>query len=137
MAAVVLPRAGADLRRQLADAFVWRTDRGEDRSYADLTGWWRDPAILAWLGAGLAGLYGDAAPTVVVGPQSRGVLLGSLTAVALGVGFVEARKNPAPAADSDAWVRRRTAPDYRDRQVLGEPWMDPGKGWNDLVGVQC
>ncbi|GAA1713924.1 hypothetical protein GCM10009745_72620 [Kribbella yunnanensis] len=56
-------------------------------------------------------------PTVVVGPVSRGSLVGAVTAVALGVGFVEMRKNAAPAMDSDRWVRRTAGPDYRDRQL--------------------
>jgi adenine phosphoribosyltransferase len=43
--------------------------------------------------------------------------VGALTAASLGVGFVEMRKNGGPATDSDRWVRRTTAPDYRDRHV--------------------
>lgn len=54
---------------------------------------------------------------MVIGPVSRGSLVGALTAAALGVGFVEMRKNSAPAMDSDRWVRRTTGPDYRDRHV--------------------
>ncbi len=72
--------------------------------------------MLRELGPALAGLYGEA-PTVVVGPVSRGSLVGAVTAVAVGVGFVEMRKNQAPAMDSDRWVRRTTGPDYRDRHV--------------------
>ncbi|TCC56003.1 hypothetical protein E0H73_34910 [Kribbella pittospori] len=65
----------------------------------------------------MGSLY-DVTPTVVVGPVSRGALVGALTAAALGVGFVEMRKNQAPATDSDRWVQRTTAPDYRDRHVV-------------------
>lgn len=54
---------------------------------------------------------------MVLGPVSRGSLLGALTAAAAGVGFVEMRKDPAAATDSDRWVRQTTAPDYRDRHV--------------------
>ncbi|WP_460661016.1 phosphoribosyltransferase family protein [Kribbella swartbergensis] len=57
-------------------------------------------------------------PTVVLGPVSRGSLLGALTAAALGVGFVEIRKDCGQATDSDRWVRRTTGPDYRDRHVV-------------------
>jgi len=57
-------------------------------------------------------------PTVVVGPVSRGSLLGALTAAALGVGFVEIRKNIGQATDSDRWIRRTTGPDYQDRHVV-------------------
>lgn len=52
-----------------------------------------------------------------MGPVSRGSLVGALTAAALGVGFVEVRKNAGPAHDSDRWVQRTTGPDYRDRHV--------------------
>lgn len=103
----VTPRSRVDagLRGRLVDAFAWRTDDGVRNSYADATGWWRDPEILRVLGPGLTALY-DERPTVVVGPQSRGVLLGVLAAVSLGVGFVELRKDPEQATDSDRWVRR-------------------------------
>ncbi|MEU4606788.1 phosphoribosyltransferase family protein [Kribbella sp. NPDC023972] len=57
-------------------------------------------------------------PTVVVGPVSRGSMLGALTAAALGVGFVEIRKSDGQATDSDRWVRCTTGPDYRDRHVV-------------------
>lgn len=64
----------------------------------------------------MAELY-DEQPTVVLGPVSRGSLVGALTAVALGVGFVELRKDAEPAVDTDRWVRRTSGPDYRDRQT--------------------
>lgn len=50
--------------------------------------------------------------------MSRGSLVGALTAAALGVGFVEVRKNAGPATDSDRWVLRTTGPDYQDRHVV-------------------
>jgi adenine phosphoribosyltransferase len=68
------------------------------------------------IGPAVAGLY-DEVPTVVLGPVSRGSLVGALTAAALGVGFVEMRKQGGPAVDSERWVRRTTAPDYQDRHV--------------------
>lgn len=49
--------------------------------------------------------------------MSRGSLVGALTAAAVGVGFVEIRKNGGPATDSDRWVLRTTGPDYRDRHI--------------------
>ncbi|MFF0339518.1 phosphoribosyltransferase family protein [Kribbella sp. NPDC004875] len=71
------------------------------------------------IGPALAGLY-DETPTVVLGPVSRGSLVGSLTATAVGVGFVEMRKDARSSYDSDRWVRRTTGPDYRDRhEVFG------------------
>lgn len=69
------------------------------------------------IGPALAGLYGEQ-PTVVLGPVSRGSLVGALTAVHLGVGFVEVRKDCGPATDSDRWVLRTTGPDYQDRHVM-------------------
>jgi adenine phosphoribosyltransferase len=96
---------------------VWRTDRAEDQCIADVTGWWHDPAILAGLGPAMAELFESDKPTVVVGLQSRGCLLGSLVAVSLGVGLVEIRKEPSPAADSDPWLTRTTPPDYEDRHL--------------------
>ncbi|MFD3406908.1 phosphoribosyltransferase family protein [Kribbella sp. NPDC058693] len=82
-----------------------------------MTDWWRDADLLRELGPALAGLYSEV-PTLVLGPVSRGSLVGALTAVALGVGFVEMRKDAEPAVDSDRWVRRTTGPDYRDRHVV-------------------
>ncbi|WP_026423124.1 phosphoribosyltransferase family protein [Actinokineospora inagensis] len=104
------------LRRE----FSWRGNG--DEQFADIAGWWRSPALLAQLGSALAGLFSDAAPSVVVGVESRGVLLGPLVALTLGVGFVEVRKDRPQLTDNEAWVRQVTPPDYRDRQlVLGFP----------------
>ena len=33
------------------------------------------------------------------------------------VGFIEVRKDRATSCDSDAWLRRTTPPDYRDRHL--------------------
>ena len=73
--------------------------------------------MLREVGPALAALY-DVTPTVVIGPVSRGAMLGALTAAALGVGFVEMRKDQEPSTDSDRWVRRTTGPDYQDRHVV-------------------
>lgn len=54
---------------------------------------------------------------MVIGTQSRGSLLGVLTAHHLGVGFAEVRKHPGRGADSDAWWETSTAPDYRNEQL--------------------
>ena len=101
----------------MRSAFAWRRDRADDRWTADLTRWWADPAILRQLGAALAEPFRDREPTVVFGPQSRGALLGALVALELGVGLVELRKDPVPAADSDRWLIARTPPDYQDRNL--------------------
>jgi adenine phosphoribosyltransferase len=110
-------RAGEGVRRRLRAAISWHWDRSDWRATADLTGWWRDAQVLADLGPALAGLYAEQ-PTVVLGPVSRGSLVGALAAASLGVGFVEVRKNRGPANDTDRWVLRTTGPDYCDRHVV-------------------
>ena len=112
------PNAAAELRDDLVRTFRWRGDRTDDRYLADPTGWWADPTIVQRLGPALGGLFTAEAPTVVLGPQSRGALLGALVANTLGIGLVELRKDPSPATDSDRWVTARTPPDYRDRNLL-------------------
>ena len=134
--------APSELRGRLVAAVAWHGDRWDEHSRADLTGWWRDPVLLRDLTLALADLFRGDGPTVVLGLQSRGVLLGALVAQELGVGLVEVRKHPAPAADSDEWVTETTPPDYRDRHlslgyrrplisasdrmVLVDDWVDTG-----------
>ncbi|GAA1553870.1 phosphoribosyltransferase family protein [Kribbella sancticallisti] len=117
MSKATAQRVDEGFRRRLRAAFQWQWDRGSWRGSADLTGWWRDSELIRELGPALAALY-DEQPTVVLGPVSRGALLGALTAASVGVGFVEVRKDDGPATDSDRWVLRTTAPDYRDRHVV-------------------
>lgn len=111
------PLAGAALRSRLLAAFAWRGDRTDASLLADVTGWWRDAALLTALGPALAELTGSEQPTVVLGLPTRGSLLGGLVATTLGVGFVEVRRDQEPLADSDAWVSRTSPPDYRDRHL--------------------
>lgn len=73
--------------------------------------------MLVRLGPALAALFSDESPTLVLGPQSRGALLGALTAQSLGIGLVEMRKDPGQATNSDAWRIAHTPPDYRDRTL--------------------
>ncbi len=110
------PHSARDVTEGLCATFAWRTDRAEHSACADVTGWWREPALLASLGRALGSLHSEA-PTVVLGPQSRGSLLGALVAAHFGVGLVEARKDPGPASDSDQWRTRTTPPDYKDRHI--------------------
>lgn len=109
----------SDLRDRLKATFQWLGDRTDDYdSYqAELTGWWRDPDLLATLGPALAAPFENAGPTVVLGLQSRGCLLGPLVAAHLGLGFVEVRKDPIRSADSERLWERTTPPDYEDRQL--------------------
>ena len=141
-----------DLRDRLVSAFAWRGDRVDDGFRADVTGCWRDPVLLRDLSAALADLFADEMPTVVVGLPSRGVLLGALVANHLGVGLIEARKDPSPAADSDQWLTATTPPDYRDRHlelgfrrallspgdrvVLVDDWVATGGEGGQALGAQ-
>ncbi len=150
--------------RLLREAFAWRdTPVGE---FADLSGWWRDPELLRMLGPSLAELHAEArsephaegsgaaspddsagAPTVVAGIETRGLVLGPLTAVHLGVGFVEVRKEYRIAGEGqrdgdDPMLRAQTPPDYqdggltlmaprrlfgpRDRVLLVDEWIESG-----------
>ena len=112
------PDADAEFRADLRAAFAWRGDRPDDRFAADPTGWWASPSILSRLGPALAKPYTNLRPTLVLGPQSRGALLGALVAVHLQLGLVELRRDPSRAADSDRWLTARTPPDYQDRNLL-------------------
>lgn len=136
--------------RRLRETFAWRdTPVGE---FADLSGWWRDPELLGMLGPSLAELHADShaegRPTVVAGIETRGLVLGPLAAVHLGVGFVEIRKEYGGAGEGgrrdgdDAMLRAQTPPDYqdggltlmaprrlfgpRDRVLLVDEWIESG-----------
>ena len=111
------PNADAQLLADLRTAFRWLADRPDRRYAAEPTGWWADASILRRLGPALARPGLESKVTCVVGPQSRGGLLGALVALELGVGLVELRKDPHPATDSDHWITARTPPDYQDRNL--------------------
>ena len=102
------------LRDRLRAAFRW-VDLGPHATHdvSDASGWWRDGGILADLGPALAALHAGPPPTVVLGPETSGFLLGPLVARALGVGFVEAYKGGL----AGRVVRRATVPDHRGRTV--------------------
>ncbi|WP_328649099.1 phosphoribosyltransferase family protein [Amycolatopsis sp. NBC_00348] len=106
-----------EVKSGLRSAFTWHGDRTDEHFYADVTGWWRRPELLGSLGPALAQLFADQQPTVVLGPESRGCLLGPLVALHFDVGFVEVHKDRVVSSDSDAWLRRTTPPDYRDRHL--------------------
>lgn len=108
---------GVPLRERLVTSFSWRGDSTDPLRWADISAWWRDPHILGSFGASLGDLFPDAQPTIILGPQSRGMLLGGLVATSMGIGMVEVRKNEGPLSDSDTWRRRTTPPDYRDRHL--------------------
>ena len=107
----VPPAGAAEAIRRLREAFAWRGSG----PYADVSGWWRDPALLASLGPLLASLHADADPTVVLGTDARGFITGPLSAVALGVGFIEVRKALTETDAGEQVMLRTTPPDYQDR----------------------
>jgi adenine phosphoribosyltransferase len=129
------------LRQRLCDAFAWRDS--EDASFADPSGWWRDPRLLRDTAAGLAALHAESDVTVVAGIESRGFILGTAVALELEVGFVEIRKDQQRALrPEEAVFRSTTPPDYnqrglvlqlshgllepRDQVLLVDEWMATG-----------
>ena len=107
----------AALLADLRSTFRWLADRPDDRYAAEPTGWWADASILRRLGPALAAPGRTSDVTHVIGPESRGGLLGALVALELDVGLVELRKDPEPSTNSDQWLTARTPPDYQDRNL--------------------
>ncbi|MBQ0896960.1 phosphoribosyltransferase [Micromonospora sp. U56] len=107
-----------ELRRRLIELFRW-VDPGPGSSHlvSDISGWWRDPQVLAGLGPALAAPFRDARPTVVVAPAVTGLMLGPLTATALGVGFAPAHKPGDGRLPAGPLTWSRSDPDFRGRQV--------------------
>jgi adenine phosphoribosyltransferase len=126
----------ADLR----SAVTWH-QRGE-LWFPEYSHWWRDGSILAGIGPALADLFRTERPTVVVGIEAHGILLGPLTALSLEVGFAIVRKGDRPDDPEDRLITRTTPPDYKhrslslsvrrsllrpgDRVVLVDDWIETG-----------
>ena len=122
--------------------FRWIWDPDTRTGGADVTGWFRHPEVIDDIGWLLAQLVWDEEIDVVLAPQSRGMLLGALTAKELYAGLVELRKQKAPLSDTDDWLTARTPLDYRqrnlelslrarrlhpgDRVVFVDDWIDTG-----------
>jgi adenine phosphoribosyltransferase len=124
-----------DLVKSLIHAFRW-IDPGPDSIHlvSDMSGWWRDPEIIATLGPALADLFRADHPTVVVSPEVTGYLLGPLVAAALGVGFVAAHKAGADRQIAEPVTWARTSLDYRGRSLsLGLRSRHVGPGDRVLV----
>lgn len=146
---------GVDLRDRLRAVFRWTDpDPGTDYAVSDRSGWWRDPLILSGLGDGLADLFRDARPTVVVAPEVTGFLIGPLVARSLGAGFVEAYRAGARRAIAEpmTWtevvdhrgevqhlgVRHRLL-DPADRVLVVDDWAATGaqvRGLRELLGAR-
>jgi adenine phosphoribosyltransferase len=107
-----------ELTGRLAALFRW-IDPGPGVSHlvSDISGWWRDPTVLAELGPALVAPYREARPTVVLAPAVTGLLLGPLAATALGVGFVAAHKPGDGRLPAGPLTWAQSPPDYRGRQV--------------------
>ena len=108
----------AELTERLVALFRW-IDPGPGTSHlvSDISGWWRDPAVLAELGPALVAPYRAARPTVVLAPAVTGLLLGPLAATALGVGFVAAHKPGDGRLPAGPLTWAQSPPDYRGRRV--------------------
>ena len=118
-------RPTTDPARRLVDAFRW-LDPGPYATHlvSDVSGWWRDPDILAGLGPALAALCPDVpgGPTLVVGPETSGFIVGPLVATALGTGFAPAYKR-APRGELVV-VTDRLRPG--DRVLVADDWVETG-----------
>jgi adenine phosphoribosyltransferase len=113
------------VRERLQSTFRW-----VGGGLSDPAGWWRDAQLLAWIGAALAEPYRDAGVTVVVGPESRGFLVGALVARELGAGFVEAYKHGIASDDvlsSGSLSIRRRLLGIEDRVLVVDDWLDTGR----------
>lgn len=106
------------LAARLVDTFRW-VDLGPDSTHlvSDISGWWRDPVVLASIGPALADLFRDVRPTVVISPEKGGFVVGPLVAAALGAGFIEAYKSTRTRRIADQLVWRSTGLDYRGREL--------------------
>ncbi|WDZ86105.1 phosphoribosyltransferase family protein [Micromonospora cathayae] len=124
-----------ELRRRLIELFRW-SDPGPESTHlvSDVSGWWRDPVVLAALGPALVEPYRADAPTVVVAPAVTGLIIGPLAATALGVGFVPARKADDGRQPPGPTTWAQGPPDFRDRRVtLGVRDRHLGPGDRVLV----
>src|SRR5437667_303788 len=101
---------GMSTDAELACRHVLETFRWIDGD-AFLTPVFRDATTLASLGPGLVEPFRDLGVTTVVSPEAHGLLLGSLCAVSLGVGFVAARK--AGVSRPGDRLRVTSDPDWR------------------------
>lgn len=120
----------ADLSRRLIDLFRW-ADPGPASSHlvSDVSGWWRDPQVLADLGPALVAPFRADRPTVVISPAVTGLLLGPLAATALGVGFVPAHKPGDGRVLTGPSTWAQSPPDFRGRRVslgIRDRHLNPG-----------
>lgn len=106
--------SGTPQAQRVARAQVFRTITWSNGD-ASFTPVFKDPSALAALGPGLAEPFRDRGITVVVSPEARGFILGALSAVALNVGFLSARKPSAPNSGDKVTVI--SEPDWKGRRI--------------------
>lgn len=123
------------LGERLVSTFQWvELGAGSTHLVSDLSGWWRDPQLLAAVGPALAQLFHKDQPTLVVAPEKVGFIVGPLVAAALGAGFVEAYKNTRTRQIADRLRWRPTRPDHRGRHLhLGVRARHVGPGQRVLL----
>ncbi|WP_067494051.1 phosphoribosyltransferase family protein [Actinoplanes sp. TFC3] len=111
----------ADVRALLRATFRWtEPEPGSGLLVSDRSGWWHSPHVLESLGPGLAGLFPDAHPTVIVSPEVTGFLVGPLVAREVGAGFVEAYREGARRAIAEPMTWVDVPADHRgEAQRLG------------------
>lgn len=108
----------SELSRRLAKLIRW-VDPGPGAAHlvSDISGWWRDPTVLADLGPALVEPFRHTPPTVVISPAVTGYLLGPLAATALGVGFVAAHKPHDGRLPPGTLTWAQSQPDYLGRRL--------------------
>ncbi|MFI6823060.1 phosphoribosyltransferase family protein [Micromonospora sp. NPDC050187] len=124
-----------ELSQRLVELFRW-SDPGPESSHlvSDVSGWWRDPYVLAEIGPALVAPFRATAPTIVISPAVTGLLLGPLAATALGVGFVPAQKPGDGRQPPGPTTWAQSTPDFRGRRVtLGVRDRHLGPGDRVLV----
>jgi len=107
----------AILKRHMLATHQMVGDRSRWQKFFDTDSWWRDPTVVAAIGAALADPFRETRATLVVSPASSGIVLGSLVARELGIGFAVIKKEEGSVVDSDTWISATTPPDYRDRHL--------------------
>ncbi|MFI7574559.1 phosphoribosyltransferase [Micromonospora sp. NPDC049497] len=120
----------AELSERLLELVRW-IDPGPGATHlvSDVSGWWRDPDVLARLGPTLVAPFRAARPTVVISPAVTGFLVGPLAATALGVGFVPAHKPGDGRLPAGPLTWAQSPADFRGRRVdlaVRERSIDPG-----------
>jgi adenine phosphoribosyltransferase len=122
----------------LARAEFLRTFRWTD-GHADFAPVFHEASALAALGPGLVEPFRSFNPTVIIGIEARGFILGSLCASGLGVGLLLARKPGSVHPGNNIEVT--TQPDWRgnqttfrlarllkpaDRVLIVDDWVETG-----------